>query len=99
MTSNTPAGLSSKRAPSDRPARDELLFADAEQRCLARPVLLDDEAEDRPGDGDRREHRRQHTDDEDEGEAPDRRAAEPVEDAGSDQARYVRVEDRVPGTV
>src|SRR5882672_9604329 len=99
MMSNTPAGLSSKRFAPDGPARDELILADAEQRCLPGPVLLDHETEDRPGHRDGREHRRQDADDQDEGEAPDRRAAEPVQDAGRDQARYVRVEDRVPGAV
>src|SRR4029077_5557575 len=99
MTSNTPAGLSSKGTATDGPARDELVLADAEQRGLPRPVLLDHDTQDRPGHGYGREHRGQDADDQDEGEAADRRAADPVQDAGRDQTRHVRVQDRVPGAV
>src|SRR3954447_24441542 len=98
MTSNTPASFSPEARTEARP-RDELLVADAEQPSPTDGLALDDEPEDRPGDGDRREHRDEHADDQHEREAADDRRAEPIEDERGDQARNVRVEDRVPGPV
>src|SRR5713226_2709629 len=95
MMSNTTAGLSSECRSTDR-SGEELLLGHAEQPRLTRGVLANDEAQDGPGHGDRGEHRDEHTDDQDEREASNRRRAEPVQDPGRDEARHVRVEDRVP---
>src|SRR5215203_2731100 len=97
MMSNTRAGLSPDRAA--RRAREELVLRDAVEARLAGPRLLHDDAHDRPGDGHRGEHRDEDTDDQDEAEAADRRRAEQEQDQGGDEARHVRVEDRVPGAV
>src|SRR5947207_566132 len=94
--SNTPAGLSSKRPAGG--TGDELALAHAVQGRVAGPLAADDDAQDRARNHDRREHRDEHADDEDEGEAADDRRSEQVEDRGGDQARHVRVEDRVPGS-
>src|SRR5579859_1962818 len=78
MMSNTAACLA---PPERRPAArtlDELSLGDAVQPRPPSPRLGDDDAEDRPGDDDRREHRREHAEDEDEGEALDHRRAEEV---------------------
>ena len=60
----------------DGTERDELVVAQAVQRRLARPLLADDPAQDRPGHDDRAEHRDEDADDQDEGEAADDRRAE-----------------------
>ena len=84
--------------PSDR-TREELALRHAVQRRLPEAILLDDPAEHRPAHGDRGEHRGEHADHQDQGEAADGRRPEPEQDARRDQARHVRVEDRVPGPV
>src|SRR3989304_4419836 len=96
MTSNTGRRLAPNRGPAARPV-DELGFGDPVEAGLAGPVLGHDDPQDRPGDGDRGEHRGQDAEDEDEGEALDHRGAEEVQDRGDDQARHVRGEDRGPG--
>src|SRR3990172_941305 len=73
--SNTPAHLSPQRGPPARPG-DELGLGDAVQAGLSRPVLGDDDAQDRPGQRDRAEHGGEDADDEDEREALDDRRSE-----------------------
>src|SRR3954449_8501365 len=94
--SNTPASLSPEGGAAGRPG-DELRFGHAVERRLLCPVLPDDDAEDGSRHGDGREHRDEHADDEDEREAADRRRPEEEQDRRRDEARHVRVEDRVPG--
>src|SRR3954471_12491012 len=80
MTSNTPAGLAPHAAAAGRRAGQELGLGHVEERRLPRPRLLDDDAERRPRDHDRGEHRDEHADDQHEAEAPDRRGAEKEQD-------------------
>src|SRR5690242_4886429 len=87
MMSNTTAGLSSGGATTDRTG-EEFLLRYAVVARLAGPVLTHDDTQDRAGDGDRGEHRDEHADDQDEREAADRRAAEPVQDRRRDEARH-----------
>src|SRR4029079_2940349 len=94
MMSNT-LGLASERRPAGA-ASDELLLGDAVEPGLAAPGAGDDHPEDAPGHDDRAEHRDEHADDQDEREAADHRRPEQVQDRRGDQARHVRVEDRVP---
>src|SRR6266550_1310176 len=95
MMSNTRAGLSPDPRPT-RPSCDELLLAHPEQAGLPGPAPGDDPAQDRPRHDDRAEHRDEDAEDQDEGEAADRRGPEEIEDRRGDEARHVRVEDRVP---
>src|SRR3954452_22624116 len=77
MMSNTRASLSPEAAAARRAdARHELLLADAVEARLPRPRPRDDGAQDGAGDDDRAEHRDQDADDQDQGEAADRRRAE-----------------------
>ena len=67
---------------------------------MLRPQLGPGHAsEHRAGDRDGAEHADQHTDDQDEREALDDRRPLPVEPAGDEEARDVRVEDARPGSV
>src|SRR5690242_12925330 len=95
--SNTRARLSEPSPRTRAGARDELLRAHAVEARFAQPALGDEGPQDRSGDDARAEHRDEDAQDQDEGEAADRRRAEEVQDRGRDQARHVRVEDRVPG--
>src|SRR3989337_3835256 len=63
------------RPPRAAPRRRgrELLLAHAVEACTARPGAAHDPAQDAAADGDGREHRDQHADDQDEGAAADRR--------------------------
>src|SRR5437764_15200023 len=89
MMSNTTAGLSPDRPAADR-AGEEFLLGYAVVPRLARPVLAHHEPQDRARDGDGREHRDEHADDQDERAAADRGRAEPVHDPGRDEAGPVR---------
>src|SRR5262249_10574419 len=96
MMSNT-LGLAAEGWPAGA-ARHELLVGHAVEPRLASPRPGHDEPEDRPGHDDRAEHRHEHADDQDEREAADHGRPEEVQDRRRDQARHVRVEDRVPGS-
>ena len=60
---------------------------------------MDDPAQHQPDERDRGEHRHEHADDQHQREAADRRRPEVEQDRRGDDARHVRVEDRVPGAV
>src|SRR5439155_11613066 len=98
MMSNTRARLASEPGPTGSPhARDELAGADAVEAGATRPATRHDGPQDRAGHDDRAEHGDEDAEDQDEGKAADRRRPEQVQDRRGDQARHVRVEDRVPG--
>src|SRR5664280_643825 len=97
MMSSTSARLTA--ATGDQRSGLELLLAESVEARRAGPVVADDPAQDRPRHGDRGEHRAEHTDDQDQREAPDRRRPEDVQDRGGDERGHVRVEDGVPGAV
>src|SRR5437879_10783236 len=84
MMSNTRAGLSPEPRTSGTPS-DELLLAHSVQAGPARPSPGDDEAKDRPRHDDRAEHGHEHADDQDEGEAAERRRTEEVPERRRDQ--------------
>src|SRR5512135_728269 len=84
--SYTASGLATKR-PARRRAGQELLVGDAVHPRLPQARPADDEAEHRPAHGDRGEHRREHADDQHEGEAADHRRAEEEEDRRRDETR------------
>src|SRR5579864_5310431 len=58
----------SRAGPTCRGRGHELVLVHAEEPRLARPWLAHDPAQDRTAQGDRREHRDEHADDQDEGE-------------------------------
>src|SRR5665811_1195437 len=99
MTSNTTAGLPASWPTAGQSSSLELLVGDPEQPGAMGCRLVNHEPEQRPRDHDCRKHRRQHADDEYEGEALDSGRSKEVQDEGGDEARYVRVDDRIQSPV
>ena len=63
----------SRTSPTGRGRRHELVLVHAEEPRLARPRLTHHPAQDGTAEGDGGEHRDEHADDQDQGEAADRR--------------------------